>query len=76
MRSRFEPFERADGRWGWRLIAGNGAIIATDGGQGYENRADCVRVGDAVVRGAYWPGETILTDPLPAEYQGNEGRTL
>ena len=28
-------YEREDGRWGWRLKADNGRIIATDGTQGY-----------------------------------------
>ena len=28
-------YEREDGRWGWRLKADNGRIIATDGAQGY-----------------------------------------
>ena len=37
-------YERRDkqnqpnGTYGWRLRARNGAIIATDGGQGYEDR--------------------------------------
>lgn len=53
--SKIETYERADGRWGWRLIAGNGRTIATDGGQGYENRADCEAMGAAVVSGAYAP---------------------
>lgn len=50
-----EIYQRADGRWAWRLRAGNGRIIATDGGQGYENRADCARVADAVVSGLHAP---------------------
>ena len=38
-----EFFTRTDGKWAWRLIASNGQdIVATDGGQGYENRDDCV----------------------------------
>lgn len=53
--SDLEIYQRADKRWAWRLRAGNGAIIATDGGQGYENRADCARVARAVVDGLYAP---------------------
>jgi len=49
---------RTDGRWAWRLIAPNGQVIATDGSQGYEKRADCARVADAIVRGAYNPEQT------------------
>jgi uncharacterized protein YegP (UPF0339 family) len=58
--NRLEVFERTDGRWAWRLFAGNGEIIATDGGQGYENRGDCERIADAIVRGAYAPAEASL----------------
>lgn len=48
-----EIYQRTDGRWAWRLRAGNGAIIATDGGQGYQNRSDCARIADAIVSGLY-----------------------
>lgn len=53
--SDLEVYQRADKRWSWRLRAGNGSIIATDGGQGYENRSDCARVARAVVAGLYEP---------------------
>lgn len=48
-----EIYQRADNRWAWRLLARNGRIIATDGGQGYENRADCERIAHDVVGGKY-----------------------
>lgn len=35
-------YQRADGLWDWRLVAGNGEIIATSGGQGYTERNDAV----------------------------------
>lgn len=35
-------FRRGDGRWAWHLLAENGQIVATDGGQGYENKGDAV----------------------------------
>jgi uncharacterized protein YegP (UPF0339 family) len=35
-----EIYRRTDGRWAWRLKATNGQVVATDGGQGYENHAD------------------------------------
>ncbi|WP_194385353.1 YegP family protein [Microbacterium luteum] len=53
--NRIEFYKRTDGKWAWRLIASNGQVIATDGGQGYENRADCERVGKAIVVGLYAP---------------------
>lgn len=48
-----EVYQRTDHRWAWRLRVGNGAIVATDGGQGYENRADAARMADAVTSGLY-----------------------
>lgn len=50
---RLETYRRTDGRWAWRLITENGNIIATDGGQGYENREDCDEIARKVVAGAY-----------------------
>jgi uncharacterized protein YegP (UPF0339 family) len=46
-------YKRTDGKWAWRLKADNGAIIATDGGQGYNNGADCRTMADRVVGGYY-----------------------
>ena len=34
--------ESADREWRWRLLASNGRNIA-NGGQGYSNKADCLR---------------------------------
>lgn len=48
-----EIYQRTDGRWAWRLVAANGRIIATDGGQGYENRADAEAIARDVVGGKY-----------------------
>lgn len=41
-------YKRADGRWAWRLTSGSD-IVATDGGQGYENYTDCQAMADKVV---------------------------
>lgn len=40
MSARAEVFQRTDGRWAFRIVAGNGQTVATDGGQGYENKTD------------------------------------
>lgn len=40
-------------KWAWRLIAANGNKIATDGGQGYNNRQDAVNMATAIVGGMY-----------------------
>jgi len=42
--ARGELYTREDGTFGWRLKAFNGNIIATDGGQGYENATECVNM--------------------------------
>lgn len=46
-------YQRTDKKWGWRLRTDNGDIIATDGGQGYENEADAKTMRDRVVDGHY-----------------------
>lgn len=53
-----EVYQRTDKRWAWRLIAGNGRVIATDGGQGYENKADCERMANDIIGGHYAPTTT------------------
>lgn len=50
-----EVYQRTDNRWAWRLVAANGRIIATDGGQGYENKSDCERMANDIVGGHYAP---------------------
>lgn len=37
-------YVRLDGKWDWRATDANGNIVATSGGQGYENRVDCMSV--------------------------------
>lgn len=51
----FEVYSRTDDRYAWRLRADNGQVIATDGGQGYEDRAECARMGARVITGLYAP---------------------
>lgn len=48
--ARAEVYRREDGRWAWRLVAPNGHIIATDGGQGYENREDAMAIIERYLR--------------------------
>ena len=49
---KLEIYKRTDGKWAWRVRAENGQIVATDGGQGYENQHDAVTMA------------TRVTDPL------------
>lgn len=45
-------YQRSDRKWAWNLKS-NGNIIATDGGQGYENESDARTMADKVVGGQY-----------------------
>lgn len=56
-----EVYERADGKWGWRLKADNGQVVATDGNQGYESLASCEKMADAVVGGSYAHADKVVT---------------
>lgn len=55
MNGTIEVYPRAGGKtWGWRLVAPNGQIIATDGGQGYESRTACEDMAlDIIAAGKY-----------------------
>lgn len=54
MAARAEIYKRADGRtWGWRLIAENERIIATDGSQGYATKAFCELMCKRVIGGEW-----------------------
>ncbi|MGZ4703782.1 MAG: YegP family protein [Acidimicrobiales bacterium] len=48
-----EVFKRHDGKWAFRVKAANGQIVATDGDQGYENKADAVDTVTKLIRGDY-----------------------
>ena len=50
--ARFEPVERADGRWDWRLVHENGNVLCGSD-QGYENRADAFEIGRRCLSGGY-----------------------
>lgn len=41
---KLEIYRREDGKWAWRVRAGNGQIVANDGGQGYEKFDDAQRM--------------------------------
>lgn len=44
-----EIYRRSDLLWGWRCRASNGKIVATDGSQGYVDRAECARMAKRVL---------------------------
>lgn len=56
-------YRRADGKWAWRLDADNGQIIATDGGQGYDNENDARTMADRVIGGYYKDADKRIVKP-------------
>jgi uncharacterized protein YegP (UPF0339 family) len=56
-------YTRTDGKWAWRLVADNGRIIATDGGQGYNNEDDARTMADRVIGGYYKNAEKKIIRP-------------
>ena len=53
-------YKRSDGKWAWRLVANNGQIIATDGGQGYEKKADAFEMARSIVQGDYATADILI----------------
>lgn len=43
-------FRRRDGLYDWRLVAGNGQIVATSGSQGYTERNDAQEAVERVLQ--------------------------
>jgi uncharacterized protein YegP (UPF0339 family) len=55
-------YKNGSGKWAWRLVSDNGNIIATDGGQGYENKSDCREMADSIIAGDYKDAEKRIID--------------
>jgi uncharacterized protein YegP (UPF0339 family) len=55
-RKSFRVYRDAAGEWRWRLVSGNGRIIA-DSGEGYQHRADCLHGVELVKDSKYTPVE-------------------
>lgn len=58
-----EVFKRSDGKWGWHAIAENRQIVASDAGQGYENRSDAEDMMHRVLGGEYAAAGPLVADP-------------
>lgn len=58
-----EVFKRSDGKWGWHAIAENRQIVASDAGQGYENRSDAEDMMHRVMGGEYAAAGPLVADP-------------
>ena len=48
-----EIFKRADGKFGFRVTASNGQVVATDGGQGYSGKSDAKSTLQKLLDGDY-----------------------
>jgi uncharacterized protein YegP (UPF0339 family) len=48
-----EIYRRADGKYGFRVKASNGQIVATDGSQGYNDKADAKSTLQKLLKGDY-----------------------
>jgi uncharacterized protein YegP (UPF0339 family) len=48
-----EVFKRADGKFGFRVKASNGQVVATDGGQGYSSKSDARDTLQKLLDGGY-----------------------
>jgi uncharacterized protein YegP (UPF0339 family) len=48
-----EIYKRADGQFGFRVKASNGEQVASDGGQGYSNKADAKSTLEKLLKGGY-----------------------
>lgn len=51
-------FKRADGRFGFRVTASNGQVVATDGNQGYSAKSDARSALEKLLKGGY-DGEIV-----------------
>ncbi len=48
-----EIVKRADGKFGFKVKASNGQVVATDGGQGYSSKADAKSTLEKLLKGDY-----------------------
>ena len=48
-----EIVKRADGKFGFRVKASNGQVVATDGGQGYSGKSDAKSTLEKLLNGDY-----------------------
>ena len=52
-------YRRSDRKWAWRLEV-SGRIVATDGGQGYENEDDARSMADRIISGEFRNAERLI----------------
>ena len=53
MAGKGQIYKRADGKYGFRVKASNGQVVATDGSQGYNDKADARSTLEKLLAGEY-----------------------
>jgi uncharacterized protein YegP (UPF0339 family) len=53
MAGKGEIYKRTDDKWGFRVKASNGQVVATDGGQGYSAKSDAKSTLEKLMGGDY-----------------------
>ncbi len=48
-----EIYKRKDGNWAFRVKASNGQVVATDGGQGYNDKSSATSTLTKLMAGEY-----------------------
>ncbi len=48
-----ELYQRTDGKWAFRVKAGNGQTVATDGSQGYSSKSSAKSTLEKLLAGSY-----------------------
>lgn len=56
-------YVNAAGKWAWQLTADNGAVIATDGSQGYENEDDARTMVNRIISGEFKDAKKRIRRP-------------
>ena len=57
-------YKRKDDKWAWNLTV-NGEVVATDGGQGYENESDARSMADRIINGEFSDADRKRRDTPP-----------
>jgi uncharacterized protein YegP (UPF0339 family) len=53
VRGKGQIYKRHDGKYAFRVLASNGRIVATDGGQGYDDKAAAKETLAKLMEGGY-----------------------
>jgi len=54
-------YKRSDNKWAWRLVVA-GDVVAVDGSQGYENKADARSMADRIIGGEFKNADKLIIE--------------